>query len=161
DRGTDMLRRYVEYAASGGRRLGDRGETGWPLNAFELDIKTALEHNGLPLAKQYGVSRYRIDLVAFHPTQPGRPVLAIECDGATYHSSPTARDRDRLRQQHLERLGWRFHRIWSTDWFTRREDEIRRAVEAYASAVAQADRVGGPTAPELDHVGEGTINEIA
>ena len=44
-------------------------------------------------------------------------VLAIECDGARYHSSPTARDRDRLRQDHLERLGWRFHRIWSTDWF--------------------------------------------
>jgi hypothetical protein len=66
-------------------------------------------------------------------------VLAIECDGASYHSSPTARDRDRLRQQMLEGLGWRFHRIWSTDWFLRRDGEIERAVEAYRRAVAHAE----------------------
>jgi hypothetical protein len=66
-------------------------------------------------------------------------VLAIECDGASYHSTPTARDRDRLRQQHLEALGWRFHRIWSADWFVRREEEIERAWEAYQIAIAAAD----------------------
>ena len=65
---------------------------------------------------QYGASGYPIDFAAKHPTQPGRMVLAIECDGAAYHSSRSARDRDRLRQEPLERLGWRFHRIWSQDW---------------------------------------------
>ena len=88
---------------------------------------------------QWGSSKYRIDLVVQHPTEPGRFVLAVECDGATYHSTPTARDRDRLRQEHLEALGWRFHRIWSTDWFLRREEEIERAVAAYDAAVADAD----------------------
>jgi len=66
-------------------------------------------------------------------------VLAIECDGASYHSSATARDRDRLRQEHLERLGWTFHRIWSSEWFYHREAEVGRAVAAYQAAVAKAD----------------------
>lgn len=74
-----------------------------------------------------------------HPEKPGRPVLAIECDGASYHSSATARDRDRLRQAHLQRLGWRFHRIWSTDWFYSREQELERLVVAYKDAVRRAD----------------------
>jgi hypothetical protein len=69
------------------------------------------------------------------PDEPGKFVLAIECDGAMYHSSPTARDRDRLRQQHLEALGWKFHRIWSTDWFLRRESEIERTLRAFKSAL--------------------------
>ena len=67
-------------------------------------------------------------------------VLAIECDGATYHSSATARDRDRLRQEHLERLGWTFHRIWSQDWFYHREEETERAVAAYQKAVDAAEK---------------------
>src|SRR5439155_24098509 len=52
---------------------------------------------------------------------------------------PTARSPDRLRQQQLEALGWRFHRIWSTDWFLRRSDEIERVMQAYQQAVRQAD----------------------
>ena len=69
-------------------------------------------------------SGYWIDYAVRHPTQPGRYVLAIECDGATYHSSESARDRDRLRQEQLERLGWRFHRIWSSDWFYNKESAV-------------------------------------
>jgi hypothetical protein len=66
--------------------------------------------------------------------------LAIECDGATYHSSYTARDRDRLRQQQLENLGWTFHRIWSTDWYMRRDEEVERTVQSFQRAVAASDR---------------------
>ncbi|NEU72761.1 hypothetical protein PI95_009325 [Hassallia byssoidea VB512170] len=53
----------------------------------------------------------------------------IECDGAFYHSLPTARDRDRLRQQVLERLGWKIHRIWSTDWFRNKPVQVRLLIE--------------------------------
>jgi hypothetical protein len=88
-----------------------------------------------------GASRFRIEMVAEHPTNPGRYVLAIECDGATYHSSYTARDRDRLRQQQRESLGWRFHRIWSTDWFMRKEDEIQHALKAFSESVEFADKL--------------------
>ena len=79
---------------------------------------------------------------ACHPAALGKYVLAIECDGATDHSSYTARDRDRLRQQQLEKLGWTFHRIWSTDWFLRREEEIDRAVQAFHKAVEKSDGDG-------------------
>jgi very-short-patch-repair endonuclease len=141
-RGVQLLKAYLEYAASGGERLMEveqYGEIG--LNPFEADIRDVLDRHGIILRPQFGASRYRIDLVAMHPKKKGRPVLAIECDGASYHSSATARDRDRLRQAHLQRLGWRFHRIWSTDWFYNREDEIRRVVDAYSEAVRKADAI--------------------
>ena len=137
-RGVELLRLYIQYAASQGKILGDAGHSGVALNPFEADIYEALTAEGIPLLPQWGVSGYRIDLVAQHPQQTGRFVLAIECDGASYHSLPTARERDRLRQQQLETLGWRFHRIWSIDWFMRREEEIQRAVAAFKAAVEYA-----------------------
>jgi very-short-patch-repair endonuclease len=134
-RGVRLLKSYLEFAETGGREMQlQTGGTGVPLNAFEADIKNALELQGIHIIPQYGASRYRIDLVATDPNDATKPILAIECDGASYHSSATARERDRLRQEHLMRLKWRFHRIWSTDWFNHREDEIRRAVEAYQDA---------------------------
>ena len=87
----------------------------------------------------------RLRRPASHPA--GQMVLAIECDGATYHSSATARDRDRLRQEHLERLGWTFHRIWSQDWFYHREKEVARALAAYQAAVAATDSEERHAAP--------------
>lgn len=110
-----------------------------PLNDFEQSVYDRLTREGLKIVGQVGTSRYRIDLAVMHPIKPGRYVFAIECDGASYHSAPTARDRDRLRQQQLEALGWRFHRIWSTDWFLRREDEVRRLLETFERAVREAD----------------------
>jgi very-short-patch-repair endonuclease len=137
--GVQLLRLYLEYATSGGQTLDRRQGELVPLNEFEQSVYDALTACGLKLLGQHGTSCYRLDLVALHPSQPGRFVLAIECDGATYHSAPTARDRDRLRQQHLEALGWRFHRIWSTDWFLRRDQEIQRATAAFNKAVRLAD----------------------
>lgn len=146
--GVELLRDYVQYAASGGRLLGDTDRAQVPLNDFEQDIFDVLKSRGLNLIPQMGASGYRIDMVVQHPFRPGEFVLAIECDGASYHSSYTARDRDRLRQQQLEALGWRFHRIWSTDWFLRKEEEIERAIKAYDDAVKFADhttvRPSGP-----------------
>jgi len=138
-RGVVLLRGYLEFVASGGRTLGGATRPQIEMNEFERDIYGALTVQGIDLEPQWGVSRYRIDFAAKHPKHAGRFVLAIECDGAAYHSAPTARDRDRLRQKHLEALGWRFHRIWSTDWFHNRTSELSRAVEAYRLAVRQSD----------------------
>ena len=148
-RGVQLLKAYLEYAANGGSRLPETeraGEIG--LNPFEADIRDVLEAHGVVIRPQFGASRYRIDLVAMHSSKAGRPVLAIECDGATYHSGASARDRDRLRQSHLERLGWRFHRIWSTDWFYSREHEIERLLNAYRDAIARADLIDAEALPE-------------
>lgn len=80
-----------------------------------------------------------MDLGVRHSDRPAQYILAVECDGAAYHSALWARERDRLRQEVLEGLGWRFHRIWSTDWFHRREREISRLKDALAEAKAIAD----------------------
>jgi hypothetical protein len=113
--GLEFLKSYIEYASSGGRLLLNGELTTEPMNDFETDVYDALSSKGIDVVPQLGCSKFRVDLAACHPTAPGKYVLAIECDGATYHSSYTARDRDRLRQQQLEKLGWTFHRIWSTD----------------------------------------------
>ncbi|MEW6475342.1 MAG: AAA domain-containing protein [Actinomycetota bacterium] len=144
--GARLLGRYIAYAESGGESLGDAAKDKPLLNPFERDVRDRLTAAGIPLVAQYGCSGYWIDYAAQHPRRPGQMVLAIECDGASYHSSATARDRDRLRQEHLERLGWIFHRIWSSDWFNHREAEIERAVTAWKAAVTAADMK--PAAPK-------------
>ena len=137
--GLEFLKNYLQYASSGGQLLSSGELTNEPMNDFEADVYEALSAKGLEIKPQVGCSKFRIDLAASHPSQPGRFVLAIECDGATYHSSYTARDRDRLRQQQLENLGWTFHRIWSTDWFMRKDEEVERAIQAFQRAVATSD----------------------
>lgn len=137
--GAKLLRAFLEYAASGGTNLGSVLLEKPALNPFEIDVRDRLVAAGIPLTPQYGVAGYWLDFAANHPTQPGRMVLAIEADGATYHSSDSARDRDRLRQQQLERMGWTFHRIWSTAWFYERDDCVAAAVAAYEQAVVASD----------------------
>jgi very-short-patch-repair endonuclease len=134
-KGVQLLRLYLQYASTGGQVFGDGGPAPIERNEFEIQVQRELERVGMHIVPQFGASKYRIDMVVQHPEQPGRYVLAIECDGATYHSSLTARDRDRLRQEHLEARGWRFVRIWSTDWFTRRDDETARVLEIYRRAI--------------------------
>lgn len=137
--GAQMLHRYLSYAQSGGQDLGSYAMNKPSQNPFERDVFDSLTSAGIPLIAQYGASGYWIDFAAQHPSHPGRMVLGIEADGAMYHSGHTARERDRLRQEHLERIGWKFHRIWSTEWFRHKEEEIERAVHAYAKAVKAAD----------------------
>jgi very-short-patch-repair endonuclease/DNA polymerase III delta prime subunit len=160
-RGVQLLRAYLEYCDSNGTKLGEVVEEHPPLNPFEIDVRDKLTRAGIALEPQFGSSGYRIDFAAKHPEQPGRMVLAIECDGASYHSAPTARDRDRLRQEQLERLGWTFHRIWSQDWFEDKEREVARAVEAYRRALAEADgeSAEGGDGDELSTMGAAAIPE--
>jgi very-short-patch-repair endonuclease len=122
------------------------------MNGFEQDVMDTLTAKGLRLIPQLGVSSYRLDFAALHPAIPNRYVLAIECDGSPYHSSATARDRDRLRQKHLEAMGWRFHRIWSLDWHDDRASEVARVIAAYDAAVAASADAIPPngTSPAAD-----------
>ena len=90
---------------------------------------------GHRVVAQVGTAGYRIDLAVRHPDQPGRFALGIECDGAMYHSSRVARDRDRLREQVLAGLGWTLHRIWGPSWYRDRPGEERRLAEAIERAL--------------------------
>jgi len=137
--GVKLLRQYLQYVESDGANFGDQVLDKPALNPFEVDGRDTLLRHGLKLTAQYGTSGYWIDFAIQHPAQPGRYVLAIECDGATYHSSRSARDRDRLRQEQLERHGWRFHRIWSAEWFHDKDACIEKAIAAHNAAVRSAD----------------------
>ena len=138
---------FLKFAQSGGTEL-DGSARSEPLNVFEIDVLDKLTAAGLDVAPQHGCSGYRIDFAVRHPTRAGQFVLAVEADGASYHSSPTARDRDRLRQEHLERLGWRFCRIWSTDWFKDHQVELERVLAAYEESLSSSSpRISSPRPP--------------
>jgi very-short-patch-repair endonuclease len=154
-RGVELLRSYLKYAETGGADLGDEVRQ-YSMNPFELDVKKRLERAGFTVIPQYGASGYRIDFAVVHPDQPGELILAVEADGASYHSTPTARDRDRLRQQVLERRGWKFHRIWSTEWFRNPDSETERVVRAVEAALTGEDttsRQDSPMSSESDDDG--------
>lgn len=131
--GANLLKAYLDYAEKGVDTLSRTitATLGGCESPFEEDVAAALMRHGLEPVSQVGCGGFRIDLALKHPTYPGIYCLGIECDGATYHSSKTARDRDRIRQSILEGLGWRICRVWSTDWIRNPELQIQRILAEY------------------------------
>ncbi len=130
--GVSLFRKWIEYSATG--MLRPNIDTGREADSdFELHVIEQLRSIGCEPVPQVGVEGYFIDIGVKHPKWPHGFIMGVECDGATYHSSKCARDRDRLRQDVLEDLGWYLYRIWSTDWFNDSSSETERlkaAVEA-------------------------------
>lgn len=157
--GVVALHEFLAFAENPYRRLPTTSGDG-PESEFEEQVAEVVRKLGYRVETQLGQSDYRIDIAVRDRTQPGRFLLAIECDGAMYHSSVSARDRDRLRQQVLESLGWRIHRIWSTEWFGS-SDQRRRSMLAGAIRSAEAatsnrdDASGGSTRRH-----ESAVNDI-
>ncbi|MCC5953684.1 MAG: DUF4011 domain-containing protein [Acidimicrobiia bacterium] len=153
--GLKHFKGYLDYAERGAVALpavevDHDTEPESPFEEAVLDVVRSWGHDVVP---QVGQAGYRIDLAVRHPNEPGRFVLGIECDGAAYHSSAVARDRDRLRQEVLEGLGWRLHRIWGPSWYRDQPGEERRLQAAIADALAERPHqvVAGPEAlPEVE-----------
>ena len=101
---------------------------------FQQAVAARLREQGYSVHQEVASGGKFIDIGILDPERPGRYIIGIECDGATYHSARSARDRDRLREQVLRGLGWKLHRIWSSDWFRNPERELQRAVEAIERA---------------------------
>jgi very-short-patch-repair endonuclease len=139
--GVQALRGYLEYARDGWSAAAVPTGRG-PESPFEVAVGAVLAEAGFVAVPQVGVAGYRIDLAVRHPERPGEFALGIECDGRMYHSAQSARDRDRLRQEILVRLGWRIHRIWSVDWFAQPQRERERLLAAVRAAVGAAARSG-------------------
>ena len=93
---------------------------------FEEQVYQALRNIGYDVTTQVGMSGYRIDLAITHPNDASRYILGIECDGAMYHSSANAKERDVYRQKYLESRGWTIERIWSRNWWKNPSAEIER-----------------------------------
>jgi very-short-patch-repair endonuclease len=137
-----MLADYLTYASSGGSAQEASG--GAQLDSFEADVRDRLAAAGITVVPQYGVGGYRVDFAATHPQDPSRMVLAIEADGASYRESGSVRDRDRLRGEHLQRLGWQYHRLWSTNWFRDPDAEVAKVQDAYLKAVSDTEPAPAP-----------------
>jgi very-short-patch-repair endonuclease len=148
--GLRALKKYLTFAKTGILEAPDEGAD-QPTNDFERSVRNVLQEKGFDAVPQIGVAGFFVDLAVRHPTRSGSYLLGVECDGASYHSGRSARDRDRLRQEILENQGWKIHRIWSTDWFKSRNAEIDRLLKKIQSlldndaehlrAVQQAKRV--------------------
>jgi very-short-patch-repair endonuclease len=139
-RGVQVLRTFLQYAETGmldRAAVGIRGID----SDFEEDVGDALAKAGYSVEHQIGVAGFFVDLAVCDPARPGRYLLGIECDGATYHSSRSARDRDRLREQVHRDRGWNIHRVWSTDWFRKRGDTLRLLIAAIEKARISAPGV--------------------
>jgi very-short-patch-repair endonuclease len=137
-RGIADLKHYLQFAIQGESALiAQTAPTGLaPDSPFEVEVMNYLQDQGWQVHCQVGCSSYRIDLAVIDPRAEGRYLLAVECDGASYHSAATARDRDKLRQMVLERLGWTVHRIWSTEWWNNRAREQARLIQALEQAMS-------------------------
>lgn len=130
-RGVQLLQWYLDFAERGEIALRQSTTAGFDDNfdsPFEESVCNALREKGYSVKTQVGCSGYKIDLAIRDKDNPGHFLLGIECDGAAYHSCATARDRDRLRQEVLEQLGWKIYRIWSTDWFKNPQKQLDRLI---------------------------------
>lgn len=152
------LKHFLEYAERGPAALGAavHGSLGDFESPFESAVARGLRDKGWSVHPQVGVSAYRIDLGVVHPDKPGIYLAGVECDGAMYHSSAYARERDKVRQSVLEGLGWTLFRVWSTDWWTHRTkalDTLHEALERQLEADRQKCKVLAQTEEDLDEEG--------
>ncbi|ENA27476.1 hypothetical protein HMPREF1487_09132 [Pseudomonas sp. HPB0071] len=139
--GVRDLKHFLEFAERGPRALAEAvsGSVGGFDSPFEQAVAAALNKKGWQVHTQVGVSGFRIDLGVVDPDAPGRYLAGVECDGATYHRSATARDRDKLREQVLRGLGWEILRIWSTDWWIDAQETANR-VHSRLTALLEVSR---------------------
>lgn len=151
-RGVQALRDFLSYCETGILHKTQRETGRAPDSDFEVAVMDALEREGFECIPQVGVAGFFIDVAVVDPGNPGRYLMGIECDGATYHSAKSARDRDRLRQTILERLGWRIRRIWSTDWFKNPHGEL-------SPIVRELNKLKVPVMVEVEEV-ETEVDEI-
>lgn len=134
------LKHFIEFAQRGPRALAEaiQGSVGGYDSPFEEAVAQGLRRLGWQVVPQIGVSRFRIDLGIVHPDRPGDYLAGVECDGATYHSAATARDRDKVRGAILIGLGWNLVRLWSTEWWVDKEGALHKLHAALNSLLARS-----------------------
>jgi very-short-patch-repair endonuclease len=162
NRGAVALRNFIAYAEQGAALPAEPAmATDAETNDFEDAVAAALRERGFQVDQQVGASAYRIDLAIRDPRDPRRYLLGVECDGATYHGSRTARDRDLLRQEVLRDQGWRLYRVWSTGWFRDRDTALARLLRSIEQVreAPVGDSVPAPPAAPAGPVLAGEHNQ--
>ena len=137
--GVRALKAFLAYAETGVMPVDVPYESDFSVDSpFQQEVAARLTERGYLVRQEVASAGKFIDIGIVDPDKLGRYLIGIECDGASYHSARSARDRDRLREEVLHGLGWKLHRIWSTDWFRNPERELERAVEAIERAKTQS-----------------------
>ena len=137
--GVRALKTFLAYAETGIMPVDERRPNARVVDSpFQRAVASHLRDRGYEVHDEVTSAGYFVDMAIVDPERPGRYILGIECDGASYHSARSARDRDRLREQVLRGLGWELYRVWSTDWFRNPERELQRAVDAIERAKQNA-----------------------
>ena len=157
NRGPHILRDYLGYAATGHLHGGvDAGRA--MESPFEEHVARRLRDAGYSITPQVGVARYRIDLGVQHEDYAHGYLLGVECDGTTYHSAPSVRDRDRLRETVLNGLGWEVYRIWSTDWFSDPDREMMKLLERLNEKLYGTSSDPVPAEAQVEHTADGSAD---
>ena len=134
-KGVQLLKDYLEYAELGAEATIHKNQDLTLDNlGYELEIYDYLKQLGLEVEMQLGCSSSKITLAVKMPNNPNY-FMAIECDGKSYCEYKNTRDRDRLRQAILEKMGWKYYRIWAIDWFRDKEKEKQSLLKAITSAL--------------------------
>lgn len=151
-KGVMDLKLFLEFAERGIKALAEEvtGSLGGYDSPFEEAVARELKNKGWQVVPQVGVSNFRIDLGIIHPEKPGEYLVGIECDGATYHSSATARDRDKIRSDILKGLGWNLLRVWSTDWWIDKEGSLEKLHNSVMDILEQSRFVNIPKLNSLE-----------
>ena len=157
--GVRILKLFLQYAESGDLSCStvSGGDSESP---FEDAVYEFLTSGNYEVHKQIGCAGFRIDMAVVDPRKPGQYLIGIECDGAQYHSSRVARDRDRLRQQILLGLGWKIHRVWSTDWYRDSAESKQKLVGAIEKIKALPLEKKESKPPEKPHTIEKPVAYI-
>ncbi len=138
-KGVFALKLFMHFARTGRMTLAET--VGRDRHAvFEEQIAQALQARGYQAHQNVGVSGLFVDIAVASPDQPDRYLLAVECDGPSYRSAKSARDRDRLRRSVLENQGWIVHHVWSGDWFKRPQEQLERLIAAIEAAKVELER---------------------
>lgn len=147
------LKHFIEFAQRGPMALAQavRGSVGGYDSPFEEAVANGLRNKGWQVVSQIGVSRFRIDLGIVHPDKPGDYLVGIECDGATYHSAATARDRDKVRSAILQGLGWKLLRLWSTEWWVDKAGALER-LDTAINQLLEESRAADVAIPEEEEL---------
>ncbi|PUV43232.1 DUF3320 domain-containing protein [Cronobacter sakazakii] len=148
-----QLKHFIEFAQRGPVALAQavRGSVGSYDSPFEEAVANGLRRKGWQVVPQIGVSRFRIDLGIVHPDKPGDYLVGVECDGATYHSAATARDRDKVRSTILQGLGWKLLRLWSTDWWIDKEGALEKLHTAIVKLLEESRAADTAVAEANNH----------
>ncbi|MBS7327923.1 MAG: DUF4011 domain-containing protein [Oxalobacter sp.] len=134
--GPKLLKAYMEFAIQGQQALPPAAQSNASQDEpLETAIHDLLVSKGYQVDTHVGCSGYRLDLAVKHPDHPGCYAIAIECDGASYHAAKTARERDRIRPDVLQSMGWKTYRVWSPDWVKDPQSEGQRLIEAVEEAI--------------------------